>query len=302
MSKLKYNLTSAQAGTAALVHLAEREARKERLLTFFIYCFMIISSLPLVLGYGWLILNSFTDKLVYGIVPQGFTIKNFRFLWELPSRYYPDLWRTTWNTFLLAMGMTAIMILVATPTAYVISRMKFPARGFLLAMTLILHSFPGVTLLISLYYVLRTLNLLNSLVGVFLVKAGLMLPLGIWIMKGFFDGVPWDVEMSGLVDGATRMQTLVKIVLPQVKPGIAAMAIFSFINGWSEYIYVITFIQTKESWTLSSYVNSIIGDFQFIDYGLLSATALFYIAPVLLFFIFTQKYLMAVTVSGSKGG
>ena len=114
--------------------------------------------------------------------------------------------------------------------------------------------------------------------------------------------MPWDVEMSGLVDGATRMQTLVKIVLPQVKPGIAAMAIFSFINGWSEYIYVITFIQTKESWTLSSYVNSIIGDFQFIDYGLLSATALFYIAPVLLFFIFTQKYLMAVTVSGSKGG
>ncbi|MDI9484843.1 MAG: carbohydrate ABC transporter permease [Bacillota bacterium] len=280
---------------------AKKEKRKERVLTFCIYAFLILASLPLIIGYGWLVLNSFSETLAYGVLPKGWTIKNFRFLWELPSRYYPDLWRTTWNTLLLAVGMTVIMILVATPTAYVISRMKFPGRNMMLAMTLILHSFPGVTLLISLYYVLRSLNLLNSIVGVFLVKAGLMLPLGIWIMKGFFDNVSWDVEMSGLVDGATRLQTLYKIVLPQVKPGIAAMAIFSFINGWSEYIYVITFIQKKESWTLSSYVNSIIGDFQFIDYGLLSATALFYILPVLLFFIFTQKYLMTVTVGGTKG-
>jgi len=285
-----------------LLEAARRQRRRERLLTAGIYAFLIAASLPLLLGYGWLVLNSFSEKLVYGVIPQKWTLNNFRFLWELPGRYYPNLWRTTWNTVLLASGMTLLMLLIATPTAYVISRMQFKARGFLLSLTLILHSFPGITLLIALYYVLRSLNLLNSIAGVFLVKTGLMLPLGIWIMKGFFDGVPWDLEMSGLVDGASRLQTLWKIILPQVKPGLAALAIFSFLNGWSEYIFVITFIQNKESWTLASYVNSVVGDFQFLDYGLLAATALFYIAPVLIFFLFTQKYLMRVSVGGTKGG
>ena len=287
---------------AALGRAAKRERRRERLLTWGIYAFLVLASLPLLCGYGWLVLNSFSDKLVYGVIPQRWTLKNFRFLWELPGRYYPDLWRTTWNTLLLACGMTVLMILIATPTAYVIARLKFRARGFLLASTLILHSFPGITLLIALYYVLRSLGLLNSIVGVLLVKTGLMLPLGIWIMKGFFDGVPWDLEMAGVVDGASRLKALGKIVLPQVKPGIAALAIFSILNGWSEYIFVITFLQNKESWTLSSYVNSIVGDFQFLDYGLLAATALFYILPVLLFFLFTQKYLMQVSIGGRKGG
>ena len=146
------------------------------------------------------------------------------------------------------------------------------------------------------------LQLLNSIPGVFLVKAALMLPLAIWVMKGFYDSISWDVEMSALVDGATRMQAWSTVMFPQVMPGIASISIFAFIYGWSEYIYVITFIQDKDSWTLASYINTIVGDFRFLDYGLLSATALFYIAPVLLFFFFTQKYLMRVTIGGTKGG
>jgi inositol-phosphate transport system permease protein len=108
--------------------------------------------------------------------------------------------------------------------------------------------------------------------------------------------------MSALVDGATRFQTWYKVMLPLVKPGIAAISIFSFISGWSDYIFVVTFILRKQSWTLAGYVNSAIGGFRFVDYGLLAATAMFYILPVLLFFIFTQRYLMQVTIGGMKGG
>lgn len=279
-----------------------RERRKERLFTASVYAFLTVTALPLLVGYGWLVLNSFSRKVSYGVIPEGFTLQNWRFLVNPPSPYYPPLWPTTWNTLWLALGMTAVMVAVATPTAYVISRFHFPARNLFLALTLILHAFPGITLLIALYYVLRTLGLLNHIAGVFLVKAGLMLPLGIWVMKGFFDAIPWDIEMSGLVDGASRMQVLVRILLPMVKPGIAAISIFSFLFGWSEYIYVITFIHDKRAWTLASYINSLIGDFMFVDYGLLAATGLFYVAPVLVFFLFTQKYLMSVTVGGAKGG
>lgn len=282
--------------------LVVRNRRRKALARFGLYAFFIVTALPLVLGYGWLIINSFSTGLIHGIWPEGFSLENWRFLVEPPSRYYPNLWRTTWNTLLLATGMTVTMIAISTPTAYALSRLSFPGRKALLALTLVLHAFPGITLLIATYYVLRTFNLLNSIAGVFLVKAALMLPLGIWVMKGFYDGIPWDVEMSALVDGATRLQAWWKVMLPLVRPGIAAVAIFAFIYGWSEYIYVITFIQDKNAWTLSSYINAIVGDFRFLDYGLLSATALFYIAPVLLFFIFTQKYLMRVTIGGTKGG
>ncbi|HLT57577.1 MAG TPA: carbohydrate ABC transporter permease [Limnochordales bacterium] len=281
---------------------AQAVRREERLVTAAVYTFLVLVSLPLAVGYGWLLLNSFSTELAHGVWPSGFTTRHWRFLFEPPSPYYPDLWRTTWNTLWLAVGMTITMVAVSTPTAYVLSRMKFRGRNAFLALTLVLHAFPGITLLIATYYVLRWLGLLNSIPGVFLVKAALMLPLGIWVMKGFYDGISWDVEMSALVDGASRIQTWYKVMLPQVLPGIASISIFSFIYGWSEYIYVITFIQDKNAWTLSSYINAIVGDFRFLDYGLLSATALFYIAPVLLFFIFTQKYLMRVTIGGTKGG
>ncbi|HEY8497402.1 MAG TPA: carbohydrate ABC transporter permease [Limnochordales bacterium] len=286
----------------ALRETARRERRQQRLLSVVIYAFLILVSLPLIIGYGWLVLNSFSTELAYGVWPSGFTTKHWRFLFQPPSPYYPDLWRTTWNTVLLAIGMTVTVVAVATPTGYVLSRMNFRGRSAFLALTLVLHAFPGITLLIATYYVLRFLGLLNSIPGVFLVKAALMLPLGIWVMKGFYDGISWDVEMSALVDGASRIQTWYKVMLPQVMPGIASISIFSFIYGWSEYIYVITFIQDKNAWTLASYINAIVGDYRFLDYGLLSATALFYIAPVLLFFIFTQKYLMKVTIGGTKGG
>jgi len=276
--------------------------RQQRALTVAVYAFLIVVSLPLVIGYGWLILNSFSTELAFGVWPSGFTTKHWRFLFQPPSNYYPDLWRTTWNTLWLAIGMTVTMVAVATPTGYVLSRMAFRGRSAFLALTLVLHAFPGITLLIATYYVLRWLGLLNSIPGVFLVKAALMLPLGIWVMKGFYDGISWDVEMSALVDGASRIQTWYKVMLPQVMPGIASISIFSFIYGWSEYVYVITFIQDKSAWTLASYINAIVDDFRFLDYGLLSATALFYIAPVLLFFLFTQKYLMRVTIGGTKGG
>jgi len=275
---------------------------QERVVKVLFYSFLFITALPIIVGYLWLFSNSFSETLIYSLIPERLTLKNWSFLWRPPSPYYPSLWRTFGNTLVLALGMVVTVVGISTPAAYALSRMKFPGRFGLLAGTLILHSFPGVTLLISLYYVLRTLGLLNNVIGVFLVKAGLMMPFAIWVMKGFFDGIPWDVECAALVDGATRFQTWYKVMLPQVKPGIGAVSVFAFLSGWSEYIYVITFVQDKRSWTLSSYVNSIIGDYRFLDYGLLAATGLFYLLPVLLFFLFAQKYLLRVSIGGIKGG
>jgi len=270
-----------------------------------IFILLIIISIGIVLGYLWLFAGSFSGELIYGIIPKGFSLQNWRFLWENPfpeNTNWPSIWPILFNTFYLGFGVTIIVVSISTLAGYVISRMKFPGRSFLLASTLILHAFPAVSLLIALYYILRSLNLLDTITGVMLAKAGFFTPFGTWIMKGFFDGISWDVEMSALIDGATRFQAWRKVMLPIVKPGIAAISIFSFLMGWSEYIFVVTFNRSYSSWTLTSYISAIISDYRFADYGLLAAVSLFYMFPIILFFIFTQKYLMKITLGGMKGG
>jgi len=282
-----------------------RRKRKVNFREVGIFVFLIIISVGIVLGYFWLFAGSFSGELVYGIIPKGFSLKSWRFLWENPfpgNPDWPSIWPILFNTLYLGLGVTVIVVSVSTLAGYVISRMKFPGRSFLLASTLVLHAFPAITLLIALYYILRALNLLDTITGVVLAKAGFFTPFGIWIMKGFFDGISWDMEMSALIDGATRFQAWHKVMLPIVKPGIAAISIFSFLMGWSEYIFVITFNRSYSSWTLTSYISAIVSDYRFSDYGLLAAVSLFYMVPVILFFIFTQKYLMEITLGGIKGG
>lgn len=279
-----------------------REQHKQKALKAGMYTFLILTSLPILVGYLWLFMGAFSGNFLFGFVPKGFTLTNWSFLWKPPSPAWPNIWRTLLNTFVLALGVTGIVVMVSTLGAYVISRMRFPGRSMILASTLVLHAFPAITLLIALYYILRTMGLLDTLIGVILVRAGLMMPFSVWVMKGFFDDLPWDIEMSALVDGATRFQTFWRVMLPLVGPGIAAIAVFAFMSGWSEFIFLITFVRNPNSWTLTSYVNAIIGDYRFTNYGLLAAVSLFYMVPVLFFFLFTQKFLMRVTVGGLKGG
>jgi inositol-phosphate transport system permease protein len=296
-SKTMYNSTFSPA------YIKSIKAR-ENIIRVLIYAILIITSLPIFVGYLWILLASFSKEMPTGLMPNGLTLANWRFLWESPDLHktMPVVWPVFFNTLFLGLGTALLSVVVSTPAGYALSRMKVPGRKSILALTLILHGFPGVSLLIALYWVLSTLGMIDTLLGVIMVSTGLMLPFSIWVMKGFFDGIPWDIEMSAFIDGASRFKTWYTVMLPQVLPGVFAISIFTFIVGWSSFIYVVVFIISKSGWTLSSYVYATLGDFGFLDFGLLSAVATFYITPVLLFFIFANKYLKRVTVGGMKGG
>ncbi len=260
---------------------------------------ILLLSLPLVVMYIWLVESAFA-RITYGIIPQGFTLNNWRFLWEgFPNM--PSIWRITWNTLVFAAIVAGIEVFIASLTGYALSRMKFPGRRLFLSLTLVLHAFPAVTLLIAIFYVLLVLRLYDTLVGVIMVKAALELPLGVWIMKGFFDNISWDMEMSALIDGCSRFRTWWEILLPNIRPGIAALSIFAFLSGWSEFLLPYIYTSSFENFTLSVLLKRLVGDFRFVDYGLLTATGLYYMLPVLLFFIFTQEYLLNIYAGGTKG-
>jgi inositol-phosphate transport system permease protein len=198
--------------------------------------------------------------------------------------------------------VTLAEVSVSAATGYALSRLKFPGRKGFLGLTLVLHAFPSVTLLIAIFFILRALRLYDTMPGVIMVKVALDLPFGIWIMKGFFDTVSWDIEMSALIDGCSRIRTWIQIVLPLIRPGIAALSIFCFLSGWSEFLLPYIFTTRFDNWTLSVLLRNLIGDFRFVDYGLVTAVGLFYMVPVLIFYAFTQQYLLSIYTGGVKGG
>jgi inositol-phosphate transport system permease protein len=143
--------------------------------------------------------------------------------------------------------------------------------------------------------------MLDMIAGVVLVIATLELPFAIYIMKGFFDAVPWDIEMSAMTDGASRRQAFWLIVLPQVKVGVAAIAIFSFLRGWEEYVFVATLLLSKTNWVMSLFLQFFAQDTMGLDHGIVAAIAIFYLVPSLVLYAFTQRYLTQVSFGGIKG-
>jgi inositol-phosphate transport system permease protein len=267
------------------------------------YIILVITVLPIFVGYAWLLISSFSVA-TEGLRSTGFTLSNWSFLREPPfGRGYPSIWRVTLNTFLIAISMTFFVVLVSSLAGYALSRQAFRGRKMFLSGTLVLHAFPSVTLLIGIYFVLRTLKLYNTTLGVGLVMIGFELPFGIWLMKGFFDNVSWDMERAALIDGASRLRVWWEIIMPTIKPGVAALAIFAFISGWNAWLIPKTFtIGAGQNATLSVYLQNFMGDTVAVQWGMVTAVGLFQLIPVAIFFIFTQDLLLSIYAGGAKGG
>lgn len=279
---------------------------------------LVLLTIPIVIGYIWIFISTFSQR-THGLKPVdvdgnfgGLTLRNWSFLWEDPI-----IWRLVFNTFVLAMALTIGVVLVSALAGYALSRIRFPGRKSFLATTLILHAFPSVTLLISIYFVLRWITGIpvlgrgipviggfgyNTLGGVILVSVALELPLGIWLMKGFFDSIPWDMERAALIDGCNRLRVWWQILMPMIRPGIAALAIFSFISGWNAFLIPYTFLTDQQMSTLAPYIRGLIGDTAPVNYSTVAAVGLFQLIPVLIFFVFTQEYLLSIFGGGAKGG
>lgn len=265
-----------------------------------IYVLLAVLSAPLAIMYLFLIVDTFTNSPVDSLVPHQFTFEHWRFLWD--SGVTGDVWGPTATTFLFAVSMVMIVLAVSSTAGYAISRLNLPFRRFFLSSILVMHAFPSVTLLIGVFLVLQFAGLYNTLIGVILVKSSLMLPFGIWIMKGFYDQVPWEIEMAGVQDGASRFTVWRRLILPQVKPGLLALAVFAFIDGWSEFLLPRILAPSSNFEVLSTYLNRVSDpDSTTYNFNLFKSVGLFYTLPVLALFVIFQNRLMNIFGGGTKG-
>jgi arabinogalactan oligomer/maltooligosaccharide transport system permease protein len=226
------------------------------------------------------------------IIPAHLTLSNYQYV--LSGGF------TTWlvNSLKISLLTMAAGLALAAPAAYAVSRWKFIGRQGLLLLFLITQMFPGVLLVVPLYLLFAQLNLLNNLFGLVVAYATTALPFSVWMLKNFFDAVPTELDEAALVDGLGPFQAFWRIVLPLTLPGLAVVAFFNFMAAWNEFLMAYTFLQSESQFTLAvgiqRYVNQFGADWQY-----LSASAVLITLPVLVLFMWLQRYLVTGLTGGS---
>ncbi|HCF57059.1 MAG TPA: ABC transporter [Myxococcales bacterium] len=209
--------------------------------------------------------------------------------------------RQALNSFVIALSSSLLGILFAATAAYAFSRFKFPGRRAGLLAFLATQMFPGTMMMIPLYLLLNYLGLLDTRLGLVLVYSTTSVPFSVWMLKGYFDTIPKELEEAALIDGASQTRIFWQIVLPLSAPAIAVTFLFSFMSAWNEYILAAKFMDSELHYTLPVVVNSAI-DAKSVRWGDFAAGAVFVSAPIVALFLALQRYIVGgLTAGGVKG-
>tara|TARA_B100000609_G_scaffold199695_1_gene206909 strand:+ start:7796 stop:9649 length:1854 start_codon:yes stop_codon:yes gene_type:complete len=206
-----------------------------------------------------------------------------------------------WNSVFVSFITTILGIFLACTAAYAFSRFDFVGRETGLMSFLVSQMFPGTLMMIPLYILIAKLGLLNSLWGLTLVYSTTSIPFCVWMLKGYFDTIPKEIEEAAIIDGASRTMIFVRIILPLSKPAIAVTALFSFMTAWNEFILAATFMNQESSYTLPVLLQSYVGAHT-TDWGHFAAGAILVSLPIVALFYVLQKYLVSGLTAGSVKG
>ena len=207
-----------------------------------------------------------------------------------------------WNSVIIAAATTFVGVFLACTAAYAFSRFRFPGRRAGLMSFLVSQMFPGTLMLIPLYIILvKWLGLGSSRIALVLVYATTAIPFCIWMLKGYFDTIPRELEESALIDGASAGTVFLRIILPLAKPAVAVTALFSFMTSWNEFILAATFMDKEVMYTAPVGLRFFVGGFS-QQWGYFAAGSIIVSIPVVLLFLFLQKYLVSGLTAGAVKG
>ena len=211
----------------------------------------------------------------------------------------PRLGRYIFNSFFLATCSALLTLLFVIPAAYAYARFNFPAKNISLYLLLAVNMFAGAVLLIPLYKLLRALSLLNTYLAMIIPAIAFLIPTSIWLLKSYFQKIPIELEEAAFCDGASRIQILRHIIAPLSTPGLVVVGIYAFIGAYAQqFLFAITFNQKKEYMPIPAGLYEFIG-YQTVKWNEMMAASLVGIAPVLLVFIFLQKYIVEGLTAGA---
>ncbi|HTJ57682.1 MAG TPA: carbohydrate ABC transporter permease [Devosiaceae bacterium] len=265
----------------------------------FLALLLIFSVLPMV----WMILTSVKTQfaaLQYPPQwwPQSPTLEQYTTLLNPTSSVGQEFLTYLWNSIWVCTVTTILGVMIAVPAAYAFSRFRFPGRQWLFYAVLLRNMFPAVVFLMPLFILMRYLHLVNTGWSLVLTYLTFGLPLSIWLLKGFYDNIPVQLEQAARIDGATRFQAFLLVVMPLSSPGIIATAIYSFIICWNEYVYALTFLNDQDKLTLPVGLQRFFTEYATNWPGLMAASFIMSV-PVVAMFLILQKYFVRALTEGA---
>ena len=271
-------------------------------------------SLFAIIFFALVILFPFYIMLVTGFKTQSSLLFNpidlsidfSRNLFEIFKSYIVvfktyDFGRYILTSSYVSIGTVLITLVFAIPAAYAVARLNFFGKNFLSTSILIIYMFPAIVLVIPLYTVFSQLGLRNSIEGLLIVYTATTLPVAIYMLQGYFKSIPKEIEEAGLIDGQNWFGIIIKIIIPLSLPAIASVSLYVFMIAWNEFLFSLMFLDNPKTFTLSRAINHLTGDAE-TPREYLMAGSVIVTVPILLIFVYFEKYLVSGLTAGSVKG
>lgn len=277
------------------VPVAGQRGRRGPLAAFGLHTGLLAATAVALFPPLWLLVTSFkpsSESFSTSLV-RDFTLGNY-------THVVADTYFLTWlgNSLLVVVGTTLVGVFIAATTGYALSRFRFPGMRPLMWVLLVTQMFPMAVLIVPLYNTMASLGLLNQPVGLIITYLTVAVPFCAWMMKGFFDTVPVDIDESGRVDGLTPFGTFWRLVLPLARPGLAVTGFYTFVTAWAEVAYATAFMTGEENLTLAGGLQTFVNRYG-SDWGSMTAAAVIVAVPAAVVFGLAQRHLVAGLTAGA---
>jgi len=278
--------------------------QRQRFVNALIYVFILAIVLFTLLPFVWPFLSAFGEKPenvsgIYAYWPQRFTLEHFERAFDPTAGGAAVALR---NSLVVSAGAVFIVLVVCTFAGYTLSRLNFRGKRGLMYSLLLLQVVPGTATVLPLFLIMRDLGLVNKLGGVMLGLATGQVPFTTWVMKGFFDSVPKELEEAAWLDGAGMFKTLFTVMLPLALPGLGSAAVLGFNAVWGSFFLPMIMLSSQDKFVMPLALFRSIIAYTNLDYGMMNAMGLVYMLPSLMFFMFARKYLIQGTMAGAMAG
>ena len=267
---------------------------------------IVLFSFVILFPFYMMLVTSFKTQIALLVNPLDFSIDFNKDLKDLFKSYFVIFKTYKFGKFILtssivSIGTVIITLIFAIPAAYAVARLNFFGKTFLSTSILIIYMFPAIVLVIPLYTVFSQLGLRNSIEGLLIVYTATTLPVAIYMLQGYFRSIPKELEDAAIIDRQNWFGIIFKIIIPLSLPAISSVALYVFMIAWNEFLFSLMFLDNPNSFTLSRAIQYLSGDAETPRQYLMAGSGIVTL-PVLLIFVYFEKYLVSGLTSGSVKG
>lgn len=268
--------------------------------------YLVFTLAPMV----WLLLSTIQPqasllRIPPQLIPESITFQNYVDIFQ-PAAFGENSGQSTFflalrNSLIVSVGATTVAMLLGTLAAYAFARLNIPRRRALLLIVLATQLLPAVSIIIPLFRMFKSVDLLNTVFALILAYSTFSIPFVVWIMAGYFTTVPYELEEAARIDGASRFQSFLRIAIPLAAPGLAATAIFTLLNAWDEFFFALVFTATYQSKTVPVALAEFIGRHS-VNWGMLvTGGFIASLPPIILSLLFYRYIVSGLSAGGVKG-